>query len=218
MNKRLLSIACALLLPCALSAQDAARGRALSLSLGAETRGITLSYEQRLLSFSAEDHLSLRGFLGYGFSSSKQTGSGFVHWRLSTYLPSDDEGNRDRALYDFGDLQEYSLGVEANYLHGKGKHFLELGGGIALDYFSVGVNFHSSRKTLGETPTPAELLTSPGSKLANHYYGRIGYRFVSRGGITLGAGLSVHRLEGLFTHFYAAGRKTTPYLSIGYSF
>ena len=80
------------------------------------------------------------------------------------------------------------------------------------------VNYYASKNNLGERPNYEELQAAKSSRLADHQYLRGGYRYVSQGGITLGVGLSLHKLEGFFTHFYAKDTQAMPYLSVGYSF
>lgn len=208
-----------------LKAQDAIKKRSVQLNLGAETRGFTLSYEQYIFSFSPKHPVSLRGFIGYGFNSSNWTGKDTApnalpgkSWRLSTYFPFSKNREVGRHSYYLGDLEQYSAGLELNYRFGKKKHFLEIGQGAAIDYFSRKVNFFASREKLGAQPSYEDLQNAKASKLAIHYNTRAGYRFVASNGITLGIGLSVHMSEGLFTHFYAASEQVMPYLSIGYSF
>ena len=137
---------------------------------------------------------------------------------MSTYFPFEVRNNSNRATYYLGDLQEYSLGVEANLKFGQRKHFLELGVGLGVDYFTRAVNYYASKNNLGDRPNYEELQTAKSSRLADHQYLRGGYRYVSQGGITLGLGLSLHKLEGFFTHFYAKDTQAMPYLSVGYSF
>lgn len=200
------------------------RERTVQLSVGAETRGFTLSYEQKVLNFSAKHSVSLRGFVGYGFNSSNWTEDTSPDqrpgksWRFSTYYPFEKNREVGRHTYYLGDLKQYSAGIELNYRLGKKKHFLELAESISLDYFSRKVNFYASRSKLGATPSYEDLQNAEASKFATHYTTRLGYRFVANNGFTIGAGLSLHSLEGIFTHFYAASEQIMPYLSIGYSF
>ncbi|MDO4692044.1 MAG: hypothetical protein Q4A64_04130, partial [Porphyromonadaceae bacterium] len=210
-----------------LKAQDVSKKNSILFSYGADSRGFSLSYETRLFNFSDKDRFILKGFVGYGFNSSNWSDRGEVQepgsfpgssWRMSTYFPFENHKDAGRALYYLGDLKQYTLGLEVSGRLGKRKHFFEIGYGIALDYFTRDVNFYADRKTLGNTPTFAQLKEAKGSKFANHYYGRMGYRFVANNGLTLGIGASLIELEGLFTHFYAIDEYFTPYLSLGYSF
>lgn len=228
MNKVLLmAMSCVLVLGQQLKAQTESKKHALKLSIGAETRGITLSYEKTVLPITKILNLGLAGFAGYGFNKSNWSQEdverqpyGFPgsSWRMSTYFPFEVRNNSNRATYYLGDLQEYSLGVEANLKFGQRKHFLELGVGLGVDYFTRAVNYYASKNNLGERPNYEELQTAKSSRLADHQYLRGGYRYVSQGGITLGVGLSLHKLEGFFTHFYAKDTQAMPYLSVGYSF
>ena len=118
------------------------------MSIGAETRGITLSYEKTVLPITKTLNLGLAGFAGYGFNKSNWSQEdverqpyGFPgsSWRMSTYFPFESRNNSNRATYYLGDLQEYSLGVEANLKFGQRKHFLELGVGLGVDYFTKAV-------------------------------------------------------------------------------
>lgn len=215
MNKVLLmAMSCVLVLGQQLKAQTESKKHALKLSIGAETRGVTLSYEKTVLPITKTLNLSLAGFVGYGFNKGNSGSS----WRMSTYFPFEERNNSNRATYYLGDLQEYSLGVEANLKFGQRKHFLELGVGLGVDYFTRAVNYYASKNNLGERPNYEELQAAKSSRLADHQYLRGGYRYVSQGGITLGLGLSLHKLEGFFTHFYAKDTQAMPYLSVGYSF
>ncbi len=209
-----MAMSCILVLGQQLKAQTESKKHALKLSIGAETRGITLSYEKTVLPITKTLNLSLAGFVGYGFNKGNSGSS----WRMSTYFPFEERNNSNRATYYLGDLQEYSLGVEANLKFGQRKHFLELGVGLGVDYFTRAVNYYASKNNLGERPNYEELQAAKSSRLADHQYLRGGYRYVSQGGITLGVGLSLHKLEGFFTHFYAKDTQAIPYLSVGYSF
>lgn len=210
-----------------LNAQDVSKKSAVLLSIGAESRGFTLSYERRIYNSSDTKRLSLRGFIGYGFNASNWSDRGEItnpgalpgrSWRMSTYFPFEDREKSKRFVYYLGDLTQYTIGIEINGKLGRKNHFLEVAYGTALDYFSRNVNFYSSRKELGDQPTYEELKKAKGSKFANHHHVRAGYRFVANNGLTLSAGLSLHQLEGFFTHFYADDRSLMPYLSAGYSF
>ena len=209
-----MAMSCVLVLGQQLKAQTESKKHALKLSIGAETRGVTLSYEKTVLPITKTLNLSLAGFVGYGFNKGNSGSS----WRMSTYFPFEERNNSNRATYYLGDLQEYSLGVEANLKFGQRKHFLELGVGLGVDYFTRAVNYYASKNNLGERPNYEELQAAKSSRLADHQYLRGGYRYVSQGGITLGLGLSLHKLEGFFTHFYAKDTQAMPYLSVGYSF
>ena len=209
-----MAMSCVLVLGQQLKAQTESKKHALKLSIGAETRGVTLSYEKTVLPITKTLNLSLAGFVGYGFNKGNSGSS----WRMSTYFPFEERNNSNRATYYLGDLQEYSLGVEANLKFGQRKHFLELGVGLGVDYFTRAVNYYASKNNLGERPNYEELQAAKSSRLADHQYLRGGYRYVSQGGITLGVGLSLHKLEGFFTHFYAKDTQAMPYLSVGYSF
>ena len=191
-----------------LNAQDLSKKSAVLLSIGAESRGFTLSYERRIASFNNKDRISLRGFIGYGFNASSWSDRGEIttpgtlpgrSWRMSTYFPFEDRDKSKRSVYYLGDLSQYTIGIELNGRLGKKKHFFEVGYGVALDYFSRNVNFYSSRKELGDQPTYEDLKKAKGSKFANHRHARVGYRFVANNGLTVAAGLSSHTLEGFFT-------------------
>lgn len=182
------------------------------MSALSETRGFTLSYERQIMPLGKNLTLGAKGFLGYGFQYTPSD-----QWKFATYDTSRYSGG-DRWYYDFGDFKEYSLGAEANILWGKRKHFGELGVGLSLDIFDLGLNFYADRKALGGKPYSSELAKYTPSKLASHYYGRVGYRYVSGIGITLGAGLSFQGLQGPFTYFYAQKFSAHPYITLGYSF
>lgn len=210
-----------------LAAQTTHRPNSILLSLGAESNSLSLSYETKILDLSNQSHLLLKGFVGYGFNYSSRHDLDEIKepgrlpassLRLSTYYPFSAHRDSERAIYYLGDLKQYTLGLELAGRYGKRHHFLELGYGIGLDYFTRPVNFYSDRNRLGNKPTFDQLKASRGSRIASHHFGRMGYRFVASSGITLGAGVSLLSLEGLFTRFYAADRCVNPYLSLGYSF
>lgn len=210
-----------------LTAQDRERTKAILLNLGADSKGFSLAYEKTIGKIGSNNHVRVRGFVGYGFNSSNWSDREEVQevnatpgssWRTSTYYPFDNHSEEDRATYYLGDLKQYSVGIECIDSFGKRKHFFDIATGITLDLFTRPVNFYGHKSKLGNTPTYEQLKAVGGSKLASHYYFRLGYRFVSNGGLTLGTGVNLLTLEGLFTRFYAADFAVTPYLSIGYSF
>ncbi len=199
-------------------AQELDKRHAVLLGVAQETRGFTLSYEHRFLPFTNGMAFAVKGFMGYGFQHQGETGG---RWNFSTHLFR----NVLDKPYEYLEhtlvgrhLDEYSIGMELNALFGVRKHFFESGLGLALDYFTKGVNYYSWRNDLGYAPDERTIAKTKAGKLASHHYVRVGYRYVAQSGLTFGAGLTLHQLEGLFTRFFADTKVLTPYLSAGYSF
>ncbi len=197
-----------------IEAQNLHRKNAFMLSYGLENRGFALSYERRMFRLTNTLTIGTKGFLGYGF---QQTPSNSVKWNFSTYYPHfiDEKGG---SYYHFGNHSEFSFGLEANILWGKRKHFIESAFGASLDIFDRPLNYYAHHKQLGNHPSHKAMEAVQASKFANHYYLKTGYRFVANAGVTLGVGITWHKLAGLFTYFYAREKSITPYFSIGYSF
>lgn len=184
--------------------------------ISSETRGFSLAFEYQIPATQGTS-IGIKPFLGWGGQRKPTAKSGGNNY--STYYPQRIGPSNERTQYDLPyDFREYSIGVELNSMLGKRKHFIEVGAGTALDIFDIGVNYYAHRRELGATPSIDELKAVKPSSLTNHYYSKIGYRYVSNRGLTLGVGLSAMDLEGLFTYYYADTDIFTPYLSIGVSF
>lgn len=189
----------------------------ISLNALAQTRGVTIGYERVLYSGSIFA-LTGKAYLGYGFSGKVGGKGGNVY--LSTFYQNEALllSKPERMMQVVPSLKQVNLGVEGGVLLGKSHHFAEIGLGWGLDFSDKAVNYFADRKTLGATPTDEGLTKASPSKLGDHFNLRAGYLYVAPYGLTVGAGLSMHFYQGLFTYYYAYPNAWIPYLSLGWAF